>query len=182
MTNMHCERFEEVLAQQADGPLPFEATAHLDACPQCRLLHEDLPGHRSRRARMGRRRARPAGAHLGRHRSPLAGAGADRARPSSPRRAAQGWLSSFLESCPAPRAGRSLRPGQCWLPPASPATVPLPVTDTFDLPATTVQVSRPALDGLGSTLDGNMQRVVASFSPNFDSFRDAIASAEFADR
>lgn len=43
-----------------------------------------------------------------------------------------------------------------------------PVADTFDRPAATEQVSRPALDGLGSTLDGNMQRVVASFSPDYD--------------
>src|SRR5262245_23834575 len=39
---MHCERFEEVLALQSDGPLPLEAAAHLDVCPECRLLREDL--------------------------------------------------------------------------------------------------------------------------------------------
>jgi hypothetical protein len=43
-----------------------------------------------------------------------------------------------------------------------------PVADTFDRPALAEQISRPALDGLGSTLDGNMQRVVASFSSDYD--------------
>lgn len=40
--NMKCEQFERILEQQEDGPLPKQATAHLEECPACRALSADL--------------------------------------------------------------------------------------------------------------------------------------------
>ena len=92
------------------------------------------------------------------------------AQPSlpAPASAPQGWLSGFwnfssrLELAGAYVLAMLVAAGIAGYRTA-------PVADTFDRPATIEQVSRPALDGLGSTLDGNMQRVVASFPSDYDS-------------
>ena len=166
MTNMHCEHFEEMLAQQTDGPLPLEADGPSRRLPAMPSAARRSPSHRSRRARMGQRRARPAAARVGRHRSPLAGARPD--RTAQPARAGlAGMALRLVESRRAPGTGRSLRPGDADR--RRHRRLPDRARRRYAsiVPATTVQVSRPALDGLGSTLDGNMQRVVASFSPDY---------------
>jgi hypothetical protein len=40
--NMQCNQFEQILEQQADGPLPERAVAHLNSCEGCRALTADL--------------------------------------------------------------------------------------------------------------------------------------------
>jgi hypothetical protein len=39
---MQCAEFEQILEQQAEGPLPVEADTHLESCYACRLIYEDL--------------------------------------------------------------------------------------------------------------------------------------------
>jgi hypothetical protein len=39
---MQCVEFELMLEQDADGSWPAEATAHLEGCPECHLLWDDL--------------------------------------------------------------------------------------------------------------------------------------------
>src|ERR1700686_311850 len=39
---MQCNELEQILEQQADGPLPEVATAHINGCNACRALTADL--------------------------------------------------------------------------------------------------------------------------------------------
>ena len=39
---MQCNELEQILEQQADGPLPDVATAHINGCDTCRALTADL--------------------------------------------------------------------------------------------------------------------------------------------
>jgi hypothetical protein len=168
MTNMHCERFEEVLAQQADGPLPLEATAHVDVCPRCRLLQEDLQAIAVAAQKWGSDEPAPPPHMWAAIEARLHAQGLI-ALPGRlvPEPAPHGWLSGFwnfssrLELAGAYVLAMLVAAGIAGYRAA-------PVADVTDRPATVEQVSRPALDGLGSTLDGNMQRVVASF-PSDDS-------------
>jgi hypothetical protein len=154
-----------VLAQQADGPLPLEATAHLDACPQCRLLRDDLMAITVAAQEWGIDEPAPPARVWAAIEVRLQAEGLI-AQPSLPA-ASPGWLSGFWNF-----ASRLELVGAYVLAMLVAAGIAgyrvAPVADTFERPATVEQVSRPALDGLGSTLDGNMQRVVASFSPDYD--------------
>ena len=165
---MHCEHSEEMLAQQADGPLPLEATAHLEACAPCRLLQEDLQAIAVAAHEWGTDEPAPPPHVWAAIESRLHAQGLI-ALPSLPlpAPAPQGWLSGFwnfssrLELAGAYVLAMLVAAGVAGYRPA-------PVADAFDQPATVEQVSRPGLDGLGTTLDGNMQRVVASFPANYD--------------
>lgn len=42
MNTTQCTRFADTLAQRPDGPWPEAAASHLDSCPQCRSLLEEL--------------------------------------------------------------------------------------------------------------------------------------------
>jgi hypothetical protein len=42
MTNMQCNELGQIIEQQADGPLPELATAHINSCEACRALTLDL--------------------------------------------------------------------------------------------------------------------------------------------
>ncbi|MGD0908076.1 MAG: hypothetical protein ABSA96_10880 [Candidatus Acidiferrales bacterium] len=39
---MQCDRFEQILIEQDEGPLPKQALAHIDECESCRALTADL--------------------------------------------------------------------------------------------------------------------------------------------
>ncbi len=39
---MECTQLEQIMEQEADGAWPPEATAHLETCPDCHLLWDDL--------------------------------------------------------------------------------------------------------------------------------------------
>jgi hypothetical protein len=163
---MRCEHFEEMLAEQIDGPLPIEAMAHLDACSECRVLREDLQAIAVAAQEWGIDQPAPAPHVWAAIETRLQAEGLI-AQPSPEPIAAQGWLSGWwnfasrLELAGAYALAMLVAAGLAGYRNA-------PVTGTFERPAATVQLSRPALDGLGPTLDGNMQRVVASFSPDFD--------------
>ena len=164
---MLCEHFEEALVQQLDGPLSVEAAAHLDACPPCRFLREDLQAIAVTAQEWGSEEPAPPAYLWAAIETRLHAEGLI-AQPRVPEPVSQGWLSGFwnfssrLELAGAYVLALLVAAGIAGYRVA-------PVADTFERPATTVQISRPALDGLGSTLDGNMQRVVASFSPQYDS-------------
>jgi hypothetical protein len=152
MTNMHCERFEEMLAEQTDGPLPLEATVHLDACPRCRLLQEDLQAIAAVAHEWGGDLPAPPPRVWTAIETRLQAEGLI-ALPRLPA-AAPAWFSGWWNLVSRLElAGAYLRNA--------------PATATFERPATTQSVSRPALDGLGPTLDGNMRRAVASLSPEY---------------
>ena len=50
---MQCPEFESILEQEADGSLPPAAASHLEGCPGCRLLWEDLEAIRQVGAALG---------------------------------------------------------------------------------------------------------------------------------
>ena len=163
---MQCERFEEMLAEQIDGPLPSEAITHLDICLECRLLREDLQAIAVAAQEWGIDQPAPAPRVWAAIETRLQAEGLI-AQPSGELVAAQGWLSGWWNF-----AARLELAGAYVLAMLVAAGIAgyrnAPVAGTVEGPAGAAQVSRPALDGLGSTLDGNMQRVVASFSPDYD--------------
>jgi hypothetical protein len=146
-----------MLAQQSDGPLPLQAADHLDACPRCRLLQEDLAAIGIAAQEWGRQESAPPPRVWAALRTRLQAEGLI-AEPSP-----AGWLAGWWNSAPRLElAGAYLlllliAAGLAGYRINSPA-------DPLARPGAVVQISAPALDGLGQTLDGNMQRVVASFS------------------
>ena len=168
---MHCQYFEAMLAQ--DGPLPLQATDHLDACPQCRLLREDLQSIGIAAQEWGREEPAPPPRIWASIQVQLQAEGLI-AQPSPHGResalslggqpaANRGWFVGWWNSAPRLElAGAYLlllliAAGLAGYRINSPA-------DPLDRPSTAIRISAPALDGLGPALDGNMQRVVASFS------------------
>jgi hypothetical protein len=165
MTNMLCEQFEEMLAQEIDGLLPPEAAAHRETCSRCRLLQEDLQAIAVAAQEWGSDEPAPP-PHVWAAIEVRLQAEGLIAQPSL-QPASPGWLSGWWHLVPRLElAGAYVLAMLIAAGIAGYRTAP--VADTFDRPALAEQVSRPALDGLGSTLDGNMQRVVASFSSDYD--------------
>jgi hypothetical protein len=162
---MRCQQFENSLVQETDGPLPFEAMAHLEACPSCRMLREDLQTIAVAAQEWGIDEPIPPQRVWTAIEARLQAEGLIAQpdwQPTSPGWFAGWWdFVSRLELAGAYALAILVAAGIAGYKAA-------PVADTFERPAIAQHVSRPALDGLGSTLDGNMQRVVASFSPNYD--------------
>ena len=168
---MHCQHLEEMLAQ--DGPLPLDAAGHLETCPRCRLLQEDLQSIGIAAREWGREEPAPPPRIWASIQVQLQAEGLI-AQPSPHGRgsalslggqpaANRGWFAGWWNSAPRLElAGAYLllllvAAGLAGHRTNSPA-------DPLDRPSTAIQISAPALDGLGPALDGNMQRVVASFS------------------
>lgn len=153
---MHCQQFEEMLEQQPDGPLPLGAADHLNACPRCRLLREDLEAIGMAGHAWGRDDSAPPPHVWASIHAQLQAEGLI-AEP------APGWFAGGWG--PAPRlalAGAYLSllliaSGLAGYRPGLPS-------NSLDRSNAEVQTSGPSLAGLGQALDGNMQRVVASFS------------------
>jgi hypothetical protein len=157
MTTMHCQQFEEMLAQQPEGPLPLAAAGHLESCPRCRLLRDDLQAIGIAAREWGREEPAPPPGLWASIQVQLQAEGLI-AAPDP-----QGWLVRWWNS--APRLELAGAYVLLLLVAAGLAGYRnnLPA-DPLDRPNAAAQISQPALDGLGQTLDGNMQRVVASFS------------------
>jgi hypothetical protein len=163
---MYCEQFEETLAQQPDGPLPLDAAGHLDACARCRLMRDDLLAIEVAAQEWGSEELLPPPRVWAAIQVQLQAEGliAQPGRPSS-----RNWLAGLWNLAPRLElAGAYVLLMLVAAGLAGYQTVPS-ASGSLDRPATAVQVSRPALDGLGPALDGNMQRVVASFTPDNDS-------------
>lgn len=155
---MQCAHFEDLLAQQPDGPLPLEAAGHLEACPRCRLLREDLQTIEIAAREWGREEPAVPPRVWAAIQVQLQAQGL-MAQPA----ADKGWLAGWWNFAPRLElAGAYVLLMLVAAGLAGYQTVPSAAQ--LDHPGTTVQVSKPALDGLGPALDGNMQRVVASFS------------------
>jgi hypothetical protein len=163
---MYCEQFEEVLAQQPGGPLPLDATSHLAACGRCRLVREDLLAIELAAQEWGSQELAPPSRVWASIQAQLQAEGLF--APPVPV-AEAGWLAHLWNWAPRLElAGAYVLlmlvaaglAGYQFAPSAS---------SSLDNPATAVEVSKPTLDRLDATLDGNMQRVVASFTPDEDS-------------
>jgi hypothetical protein len=59
MNTMECTRFAETLSQRPDGPFPDAAASHLDSCPQCRSLVEELDSIRMAAHELGASQPEP---------------------------------------------------------------------------------------------------------------------------
>ena len=164
---MYCQQFEEVLAQQPDGPLPLEAAGHLEACARCRLLRDDLLAIEIAAQEWGSEEPVPPTRVWAAIQLQLQAEGLIAAPPSRP--SSRGWLDGLWNWAPRLElAGAYVLLMLVAAGLVGYQSVPS-ASSSPDRPATAVQVSRPALDGLGPALDGNMQRVVASFTPDDDS-------------
>jgi hypothetical protein len=165
---MLCERFQDLLADDLNAPLPQQASDHIAACTECRSLYADLLVISGVGREWGSEETEPPARLWAAIESQLEAEGLI-ARPAAPAAPpSQGWLSGWwnfaarLETAgayvlllllAAGIAGYQFTPGSAVAP--------------QDRPATAVQFSRPALDGLGRTLDGNMKFAVASLSPDY---------------
>jgi hypothetical protein len=167
---MYCEQFVQFLAQEPEGPLPAEAAAHLEACPRCSGLRDDLVAIEVAAREWGSEELAPPPRVWVGIQAQLQAEGLIVAPVPSPQLAAPGgWLTRWLDWGPRLEwAGVSVflmlvaagLAGFRSLPSAA---------DFPDRPATSVQVSSPALDDIGPTLEGNVQRAVASLSSEDDS-------------
>jgi hypothetical protein len=157
MAIMHCQQFEEMLAQQTEGPLPLPALDHLKICPDCRLLQDDLQAIGIAAREWGREEVVPPPRIWDAIQMRLQTEGLI-AAVEAPRGWFTGWWISFprLELAGVYVFLLLLAGGVAGYRNDAPvigagANTPPPI-------------SAPALDGLGPALDGNIQRVVASFS------------------
>lgn len=154
---MHCQQFEEMLAQQPDGPLPLAAADHLEICLPCRLLREDLQAIGIAAREWGREEPAPPPGVWAAIQVQLQAEGLI-ADPSP-----GGWFAGWLSAAPRLELAGAyvllllVAAGLAGYRNGSPA-------DPLDLPGSAMQISAPPLDGLGPALDGNMRRVVASFA------------------
>jgi hypothetical protein len=172
MTTMLCERFQDLLADDLNAALPQEASDHIGACTNCRSLYADLLVIAGVGREWGAEDAEPPARLWAAIESQLEAEGLI-ARPAAPPApASHGWLSGWwnfaarLETAGAYVLLLLLAAGIAGYQFAPGSAVALQ-----DRPATAVEswrpVSRPALDGLGRTLDGNMKFAVASLSPDY---------------
>ena len=167
MTNMLCERFQNLLADDLGAPLPRDAADHVDGCTQCRLLYVDLLAITDAGRQWGAEEPEPPTRIWAAIENQLEAEGLIQ-RPAPPVPASQGWLSGWwnfaarLETAGAYVLLLLLAAGI-----AGYQFAPNTSAELQDHPATSVQFSRPALDGLGRTLDGNMKFAVASLSPDY---------------
>jgi hypothetical protein len=158
MTTMQCPQFEEVLAQQPDGPLPAAAAVHLDACPHCRLLREDLEAIRTAGLEWGHEELDPPARIWTALVAQLESEGriAEAQRP--------GWFAGWFS--PRPRLALAGAYASLLLVAAGLVSYQnVPPAVTLEQAHTGVPASAaPLVAGLNQTLDGEMQRVVASLS------------------
>jgi hypothetical protein len=150
---MDCQQFDRMLAQQSDGPLPLEATGHLQACTRCRLLQEDLQTIAFAAREWGLEQPEPPPRVWAAIQAQLEAEGLI-AEPAS-----AGWFASWLDPPRWALAGAYLS----MLLMAAGLALYRPQPNP-QRPGAAVPISAPSLAGLGQTLHGNMERVVASLS------------------
>jgi len=157
---MLCEHFQESLAEQLDGPLPSAALQHLETCPDCLNLTEDLQLIQATAREWGAEDAIPSPRIWAAIQRQLEAEGliADSSSPT--------WWSGFWNVVPRlEMAGAYVLlllvaagiAGHSFAPLTADKQFPAPVT------ATATEMQQASFEGLGRTLDGNMQQVVASF-------------------
>jgi hypothetical protein len=153
---MQCAEFEQILEQGSDGPLPAAAASHLDACPVCHFLWDDLEAIRQAGGQLSAEDPAPPERVWSALREQLEAEGLVCAPEPS------GWLSGWLGQAP-----RLILAG------AYAAVLLVAVTfasyTSHDGYSAKLLASRrltlsatPLESGLGPTLDGNFKQVMAS--------------------
>jgi hypothetical protein len=171
MTTMQCVQFEQLLEEQPDGPLPAAAAVHLDSCQQCRTLWDDLETIRVAGREWGADEPSPPAHIWPALRAQLASEGLIRETRQP------GWFSGWFGLSPRfATAGAYVA-----LLVVAGSMVSLqtdrPAAANLDLvrPNTSLS-SEPAMAELNNTLNGDMDRVVASLAVQDDalatSFRE----------
>lgn len=59
MSPTQCAQFEQILAEQLDGPLPADAAAHMKGCADCRVLWSDMEAIRTAAGEWGSQEVEP---------------------------------------------------------------------------------------------------------------------------
>ncbi len=155
---MLCERFEQILAEQTDGPLPFEALQHLEICSACSSLRHDLEGIQDAARRWGKEDAFPPPRVWAAIQKQLEIEGLI-VKPET-----RGWLSGFWRLAPRlEMAGAYVLLLLLAAGIAGYRMEPLASQKRVSPPITAVRSPSPAFEGIGRTLDGNIRQVVASF-------------------
>jgi hypothetical protein len=172
-TSMQCTEFERVLEQDLDGSLPLAAASHLEACPDCRLLWDDIQTIRQVGQELGTDEPEVPGHIWTALRARLESEGLVRGGQS------RGWLAGWFG-----RAPRLVLAG------AYAAVLLVAVTlvsYNMDRVPEALSAGRsgganvtvaPRMADLDSTLDGNIERVMASLPQRdvelTDSFRQNL--------
>jgi len=159
MNTTQCTWFAETLLQRPDGPLPEAAVSHLDSCPQCRALWEELEAIRMAAHDLGASEPEPP-AHLWPLlRDQLRSEGLIR-EPKQP-----GWFTDWFGISPRFAMGGAyiallaIAGSLVGLHSGPPATLRL------DAVRPSVSMSSGTVDAeLNKTLDSDIDRVVASLS------------------
>jgi hypothetical protein len=158
---MECAGFEQILEQGSDGPLPAAAASHLETCPLCHFLWDDLEAIRQAGGQLSAEDPAPPERVWSALRVRLEAEGLVRTAPTS------NWLSGWLA-----------QPPRLILAGAYVAVLLVAVgfasyTSHEGYPANLLANRRvtfsaaPLESGLGPTLDGNFKQVMASL-PNSD--------------
>jgi len=154
---MECIQFEQILEQEPDGSLPAAAAAHLEACPGCQFLWDDLLAIRNAGRELGAEETEVPSQLWVALRAQLESEGLVRDA------GARGWLAGWFDWSP-----RMVLAGAyvivlftavalvSYHNDGNPAAIP--VVDKSDISAA------PLAAGIGNTLDGNSKRVMASFA------------------
>ena len=159
MNTTQCTQFEEILGQQPDGPWPEAAAAHLDLCEPCRRLCRELDAIRSAGQELGASDPEPP-EHLWLSlREQLRSEGLIR-EPSRP-----GWFTEWFGFSPRFAMGGAyvallaLAGSLAALHSGSPSVVRLDgVRPSLSMSSGTLTAD------MNQTLDGDLDRVVASLS------------------
>jgi hypothetical protein len=155
-TPMQCAEFERILEQGSDGSLPAAAASHLEACPVCNFLWDDLQAIRHAGGQLAAEESAPPERVWTALRARLEAEGLVHTAPTP------GWLSAWLGQTP-----RMVLAG------AYAAVMLIAVTfatyTNHDSYSANLLASRrltlsaaPLESGLGPTLDGNLKQVMAS--------------------
>jgi hypothetical protein len=156
---IHCSQLSEILGHSPDGPLPESAVLHLDSCGHCRSLWQELEAIRFAGRQLGADQPEPPASLWPALREKLRSEGLieDR-RPS-------GWFSEWFGFSPRFAIGGAyvavlaIAASLVGLHIDRPATMRLGgVEPTVTAPSTVVTAD------LNKTLDGDIERVVASLS------------------
>ena len=153
--SMQCVEFEQILEQDPDGSLPAAAALHLEACPDCLLLWDDLQTIHLAGGQLGTEEPAPP-AHLwSAIQARLESEGL--VRPAKSPRWSLGWLSS------APRlalAGGYLAVLLLGITLVNTGRYPTEVAILGN--QNTDLVTSSLVGGVGRTLEGNIKQVIAS--------------------
>lgn len=98
MSPTQCAQFERILAEQPDGPLPAEASAHMKGCADCRVLWSDMEVIRTAAMEWGSQEMEPPEYLWGALRRQLESE--DLIRDSIPEASQRSWFGAWFGAAP----------------------------------------------------------------------------------